>query len=139
MYYNVAVVRRKCEVPVGCMDRDVSMEEIVRELKKVVNFKDSTRVGDVVLVAIENPRSVFYAVVTGITRDENKRDEWWHVAMSILSVPPQEVVWTLREAQFTGREIFTMANDGRFMKAVDFSGRRDGGKGAPRPGLRRVK
>ena len=40
------------------------------------------------------------------------------------SVPPQAVVWTLRTAQFTGREIFTMAGEARFVKAVEFAGQR---------------
>lgn len=97
------------------------MEEIVKELKQIIKFKETTREGDVVLVAVENPRSVFYAVVTGITRDDQKRDEWWHLKLAVLSVPPQEVVWTLREPQFTGREIFTMADDGRFIQALDLS------------------
>ncbi len=97
------------------------MEEIVKELKRIVPFKEVTLEGDLVLVATENPRSVFYAQVTEISRDESKRDEWWHVSLTILSVPPQDVVWTLRESQFTGQEIFSMAENGRFIKAVDFS------------------
>lgn len=98
------------------------MEKIVRELKKVVPFKDSTAEGDIVLIAIENPKSVVYGLVTKIERDETKRDEWWRLTMHILSVPPQETTWTLREPQFTGKEIFTMGNEGRFIQAVDLGG-----------------
>ncbi len=97
------------------------MEKIVEELKKIICFKDTTVEGDVVLIAMENPQTVFYALVTSIVPDESKRGEWWHIGLTILSVPPQEVVWTLREAQFTGMELFTMADEGRFMKAVDLS------------------
>jgi hypothetical protein len=96
------------------------METMVQELKKIMPFKNSTAPGDVVLVAVENSKSVFYALVADIVRDDTRRDEWWHVTMHILSVPPQQVVWTLREAQFTGQETFTMAGDGRFMQAVEF-------------------
>lgn len=97
------------------------MESMVQELKKIMPFKETTVPGDVVLVAVENNKSVFYAVITDIVRDETRRDEWWNLTMQVLSVPPQQVVWTLRESQFSGREIFTMAGDGRFMKAVDFT------------------
>lgn len=97
------------------------MDQIVQELRKVIKFKDTTDVGDVVLVAVENPKSVFYAMVTDISRDDKKKDEWWHVALTILGVPPQKVVWTLREPQFTGKELFSMAGEGRFIQALDFS------------------
>lgn len=96
------------------------MESMVQELKKIMPFKETTAPGDLILVAVENNKSVFYALVTDISRDDTRRDEWWQVTMQVLSVPPQEVVWTLREPQFTGQEIFSMAGDGRFMKAVDF-------------------
>ena len=125
------------------------METMVRELKKVMQFKETTTEGDVVLVAVESNKSVFYAVVTDISRDDSRRDEWWHVSMQVLSVPPQQVVWTLREPQFSGKETFTMAGDGRFMQAVDFSVKpkpllTDQGGGSkkstkPRPLLKRVK
>lgn len=97
------------------------MESMVLELKKIMPFKETTVPGDVVLVAVESNKSVFYAVVTDIVRDDTRRDEWWNLTMQVLSVPPQQVIWTLREAQFSGRETFTMAGDGRFMKAVDFA------------------
>jgi len=95
------------------------MQEIVKELRKIVSFKESTEVGDLLLIAIENPKSVVYAIVTDIRRDETKNDEWWHLTMNILSVPPQQVTWTLREPQFTGAEIFTMGDEGRFIAAVN--------------------
>ncbi len=97
------------------------MEEIVEELRKIVSFKESTSEGDVVLIAIENPKSVVYALVTNIERDESKKGEWWHLSMHILSVPPQEATWTLREPQFTGKEVFSMGNEGRFMQAIDLN------------------
>jgi hypothetical protein len=98
------------------------MENIVKEIRKIISFKPTTTEGDVVLVAIAEPQSFFYAVVTDITRDENKRDEWWHVTMHILGLPPQKVTWTLRESQFSGQELFTMDDVGHFMQAVDFTG-----------------
>jgi hypothetical protein len=40
--------------------------------------------------------------------------------MRILSIPLQEMTWTLRTPQMTGMEIFTMGGEERFVKAVDF-------------------
>ncbi|MCK5341384.1 MAG: hypothetical protein KAJ60_09935 [Desulfobulbaceae bacterium] len=96
------------------------MEKNVEELRKIIRFKDTTVEGDIVLIATDSPESVFYALVTGIERDTVKREEWWHVTLHALSVPPQKVVWTLRMSQFTGQEIFTMGGDSRFIQAVDF-------------------
>ncbi len=93
------------------------MEKIVEDLKNIISFKDTTEEGDVVLVVADH---IFYALVTGIARDETKRDEWWHVTMQALLVPPQKMVWTLRTEQMSGQEIFTMGGEKRFMKAVDF-------------------
>ncbi|MDD5757704.1 MAG: hypothetical protein PHI06_01325 [Desulfobulbaceae bacterium] len=123
------------------------MESIVQELKKVITFKETTVIGDLLLVAAEKSKSVFYALLTDIVRDDSRPEEWWHLTLQILSVPPQEVVWTLREPQFTGKEIFTMGGDGRFIKAVNFSKpeplpekRSPHQKTAgPRPLLKRVK
>ncbi|MEN8258688.1 MAG: hypothetical protein ABFS09_12570 [Thermodesulfobacteriota bacterium] len=99
------------------------MEAIIEELKKIVSFKSTTDVGDVVLVVAAEPNSMIYALVTDFERDESKRDEWWHVSLQILSVPPQKVTWTLRASQFTGQEIFTMGGEKRFVAAVDFDGK----------------
>jgi len=98
------------------------MENFVEELKAAVAFKDCTEVGDIVLVAIDTPRSLLYARVKDFERDHTRRDEWWHVSLQLLTVPPQEVKWTLRREQFTGEEIFTMGGDKRFIKAVDLEG-----------------
>lgn len=132
-----------------------TMDQIVQELRKVIQFKSTTEVGDVVLVAAEKSQTVFYAVVMEISRDENVRDEWWHLALTVLGVPPQRVVWTLREPQFTGKETFSMAGEGRFIQAIELPGTMpDEGVAAPqankalptktaakkaRGGLRRVK
>lgn len=127
------------------------MEQLVAELKKILPFKETTTTGDIVLVAAKNPQMLLYAAVGDIVRDETRRDEWWHVTLHLLSIPMQTVVWTLRTAQFTGQEVFTMGGEGRFIKAIRLE---DGqvarptpppapegkGKGGGRPpGLRVVK
>lgn len=96
------------------------MEKLIKELKTLFTFKETTRPGDLVLIAAEKPPMLMYALVTGISRDESKREEWWHVELQLLTFPPQKSVWTLREPQFTGQEIFTMGGEGRFVKAIDF-------------------
>ena len=94
------------------------MEKLAADLKKIMPFKDTTEPGDIVLIAAREPEMLVYALVGEILRDETRKDEWWHVNLHILTVPPQTVVWTLREPQFTGKEPFTMGGEGRFIKAV---------------------
>jgi hypothetical protein len=96
------------------------MNDYITELKKLIAFKDTTVTGDIVLVAAKNPPMLVYALVTSIGRDPSRKDEWWHLSMSFLTVPPQQVVWTLRTPQMTGMEAFTMGGEERFLKAVDF-------------------
>ena len=121
------------------------MEKFVTELRHMVAFKNSTDIGDIVLIAAKEPSMLVYALVTSIERDASRKDEWWHVGMSLLTMPPQQITWTLRTYQMTGMEVFTMGGEERFMKTVDFgtstmpppgNTKKDTGKG---PGLKRVK
>ena len=96
------------------------MEKFVTELRHMVAFKNSTDIGDIVLIAAKEPPMLVYALVTSIERDASRKDEWWHVGMSLLTMPPQQITWTLRTCQLTGMEVFTMGGEERFMKAVDF-------------------
>ena len=96
------------------------MQKIVEELKQVVTFKDTTDIGDIVLIAAKEPQMLIYARVTDIERDSSRRDEWWHVHLTMLTLPLQEMTWTLRTEQMTGQEIFTMGGEERFVKAIEF-------------------
>jgi hypothetical protein len=98
-----------------------TMEKLVAELRTVMPFKKTTATGDVVLIAAEDPHMLLYAMVTDIVRDANKRDEWWNISLTLLTVPLQKAVWTLRTEQMTGREIFTMGGKERFFQALDLS------------------
>jgi hypothetical protein len=95
------------------------IEKIVNDLKNIFVFKETTQVGDIVLIVAER---IMYALVTGIERDYAKKEEWWQVGLQLLTIPPQRVVWTLRTPQFTGQELFTMGGEERFIKAIDFGG-----------------
>ncbi|MDA3971306.1 MAG: hypothetical protein PF442_08140 [Desulfobulbaceae bacterium] len=95
------------------------MEALVEELKKIVTLKPTTDIGDIIIMVIEEPQSLIYGLVTDIERDEHKTDGWWHVSLTLLSMPPQKTTITLRTSQFTGEEIFTMGGDKRFIAAVD--------------------
>lgn len=97
------------------------MEKLVAELKSIIPFKETTMVGDIVIIAAKQPEMLVYARVGAIVRDESRREEWWQVTLHLLSIPLQEVAWTLRTPQFTGQEIFTMGGEGRFIKAVRFA------------------
>ncbi len=95
------------------------METLVKELGEVLSFKDSIDVGDVVLVVIEETKDAIYAYVTSIEPDNSRKDEWWNLSLSFLSIPIQKATWTLRTPQMTGLEIFTMGGKKRFIKAVE--------------------
>ncbi|MBT8356119.1 MAG: hypothetical protein KJO60_16465 [Desulfofustis sp.] len=95
-----------------------NLEKLVEELKTITPFKDFTEVGDVVLIASEQPRLILYAKVISVERDPSKKEEWWHIGLTFLTVPLQNVIWTLRTAQMTGQEIFTMGGEKRFFQAV---------------------
>ena len=97
------------------------MEKLIEQLQQIVPFKDTTDIGDLVLIAAMKPQMLVYALVTDITRDTTRKDEWWHLGLTFLTVPPQEVAWTLRTEQMTGMEIFTMGGEERFVKAVDIA------------------
>ncbi len=96
------------------------MENLVAELKKRILFKDTTMVGDIVLLVSHDPQTLVYALVTSIEPDKSRKEAWWSVTMQVLAVPPSEVVWILREPQFTGQEIFSFGGIEHFMKAVRF-------------------
>lgn len=96
------------------------MDKLVSELKKLLPFKDTTAKGDIVFLASTEPQMFVYALVTGIEPDTARKESWWNVTMQVLAVPPREVVWTLREPQFTGMECFTFSGIEHFMKAVRF-------------------
>ncbi len=107
------------------------MEKIAEELKKILPLKETTEVGDVVIIAAQEPQMLNYAIVNNIERDDSRKNEWWHVTMNLLTVPIQKVTWTLRTPQFTGQEIFTMGGHGRFIQAVDIG--KEKGKKEPQP------
>lgn len=97
------------------------MQKIVDELKELISFKDTTEVGDIILIAAKEPQMLIYAHISEIERDTSRRDEWWHVHMEMLSIPLQSITWTLRTEQMTGQEIFTMGGEERFVKAIKFT------------------
>lgn len=121
------------------------LEQAVAELKRIVPFKETAEVGDILLILAEEEQqpTLLYALLTGIERDETRKDEWWHVSLQLLSVPPQPVVWTLRTPQFTGQESFTMGGKGRFIKAVQIEQQQPAAPSPPenkrKGGLRLVK
>ncbi len=129
------------------MDKN-NLENLVEELKAVIPFKMTTEVGDIVLVVSGQPQMLLYGLITSIERDPGKKDEWWHIGLSFLTVPLQNVVWTLRTAQMTGREIFTMGGEKRFFKAVNIGSKtvpeptnkpRKPAKQSTKSGLKRIK
>jgi len=122
------------------------MKHIVDELKKIIPFKDTTTIGDIVLIVAKEPKMLLYAHIDDIQRDSaRKDDEWWHLTLTMLAIPLQKMTWTLRTQQMEGRELFTMGGEERFFKAVDFGGvavpeiSPEDVKKIARKGLKRVK
>ena len=97
------------------------MEKLIAELKEIIDFKDTTEPGDIVLIVAKEPQMLIYAYVNAIDRDSNHKDEWWNIDLRVLAIPPQNMTWTLRTPQMTGMEIFTMGGEERFVKALKFS------------------
>ena len=97
------------------------MEKLVSELRQIVPFKETTDIGDLVLIVAKEPQMLVYALVTDIARDTTRKAEWWHLSLTFLSVPPQDVTWTLRTEQMSGQEIFTMGGEERFVQAVNLA------------------
>jgi len=95
------------------------MEAIVEQLRERMALKETLEVGDVAIIAAEDPQMLAFAVVTEISRDLSRKAEWWHVSMQMLSVPLQAMTWTLRMEQMCGVEIFTMGGKKMFMAPVD--------------------
>lgn len=96
------------------------MQKIVDELKKILPLKDTTHIGDVIVIASKEPQMLMYAHVDNIELDTSRKDEWWHVELSVMSIPLQKMTWTLRTEQLSGQEIFTMGGEERFVQAVSF-------------------
>lgn len=121
------------------------MEQMVAEIKKLIPTKAETEVGDIVMILAKELQMPLYAKVIGIEPDLSRKDEWWHVHFAVLSMPIQNVSWTLRRPQISGEEIFTMGGEPRFIQAVDFSGSKvpevvpSEVPSTKRPGLKRVK
>jgi hypothetical protein len=118
------------------------MKNIVEELKNLIAFKETTDAGDIVMIAAKEPKMLFYAFVNKVERDTSRKDEWWHVHLTLLSVPLQKITWTLRTEQMNGQEIFTMGGEERFLKAVDLGEKQEdrlGGGGKKISVLKRVK
>jgi hypothetical protein len=115
-------------------DRQSVMKKLIEELQRQIPLKETTVVGDTVIIVRETDNSqvsVGYARVIGFERDLTKRDEWWHVHFVFLEVPPQMRTIILQTIHFTGREIFTMGGRKVFIKAVNFDSYLKEDPGAP--------
>ncbi len=95
------------------------MEKLIKELRGLINFKKTIDTGDIILVAAKEPQMLMYGYVNNLERDPTRKDEWYHLHFTILSIPPQKVTWTLRIPQMTGQEIFTMGGEERFVQPLD--------------------
>lgn len=98
----------------------MDFKEINVILKEVVDkmpFKDITEEKDVILLILEN--TMLWAVVAriGSENEEGIRE----VIVKLLSIPPLEMRFHLKDNQLDGRESFIIENNNAFIKAVDFT------------------
>ncbi len=121
------------------------MEKLIKELRGLINFKTTIDTGDIILVAAKDPQMLMYGYVNDLERDPTRKDEWYHLHFTILSIPPQKVTWTLRIPQMTGQEIFTMGGEERFVQPLEMGGNVSSVSVPPperkktKGGLRRIK
>jgi hypothetical protein len=100
------------------------LEKLVDLLSKKLAFKDRTNPKDIILVLKEVESNVTvadFAQVQEFSLDPTKRDEWWEVSLTFLSIPLANATYFLQTDHFTGKEIFTMGGKKVFIKALDTS------------------
>ena len=85
------------------------------------------REGDVVLIYYQG-QPTMYARIEAIEADIKK--DWYRVDLLLLSIPPQNVTWILREEYIQGAP-FTMGGNSMALEAVkgNFSESQEEGKG----------
>ncbi|PID75341.1 MAG: hypothetical protein CSB23_03780 [Deltaproteobacteria bacterium] len=102
------------------------MQKIIDELRQAILLKEHTEIGDTILILSRPDNApgpqLVYAHVDDIERDTSRRDEWWHLHISILAMPLQKTILTLRSEQMSGKEIFTIRGEEHFIQAIDFAG-----------------
>ena len=70
--------------------------------------------GDVVLIHLQE-HPTMYARIEAIEPDIKK--DWYHVTLLLLTIPPQNVTWILREEYFNGTP-FTMGGNAMRIEEV---------------------
>lgn len=92
----------------------MDLDRALQDLKKHIQFKETTEPGDVILVGM--PSGLFYGLVQSI--DKNIKKDWYNLNFKLLVMPPADMTWILRIPQMTG-EIFTINEAEHFIIAVD--------------------
>lgn len=95
------------------------MDAILKSLKKSFGFKETTDIGDVIVVVHLDKQMLTFGRVFDILRDETKRGDWWNVYIQYLTIPPHVEAIKLRTPQYSGKEEFTVKGERIFMAALD--------------------
>jgi hypothetical protein len=93
----------------------MALESKLADIKKYISLKQETHIGDIIILVTGS--DIFYATVRDIRPDIKK--DWYSVHVTMLSMPPVELTWKLRQQQMSG-EIFTINGKEHFMAAVAF-------------------
>jgi len=97
------------------------MKQLIKQVKSIVTQAKSAEQGSTVLVFFGEDSSLMWGIIREFVRDETKKDDWFHVTIDMLSMPPRRVVWTLRVPQINGSEEFTMQGNPRYILPVAMS------------------
>ena len=92
-------------------------EKFVKSITDKMILKNDLNIGDLALIFLEN--NVAFVVITDIKKNPRPKVAWWDVTFKLLTIPLQEISWTLRHEQMTGQEHFTINGENRFFAPID--------------------
>lgn len=95
------------------------MQREIQELRRIFNFKTTTKIGDVVVIFSKKNNSISFAIVKDMVEDPQLKN-MWDVFLFFLQVPPREDMWKLHTKNLEGQETFILGGYGMFISALDY-------------------
>ncbi|MDR2443768.1 MAG: hypothetical protein LBE31_09660 [Deltaproteobacteria bacterium] len=102
--------------------RKKKIEEIIEELSVQLAFKDTTELGDVVMLITEEKFGYYginFAHVVSLEPKIINEVEWWQVGLIILSIPLSGQQLIVQKVNLSERPLFSLRSRKVFLKAVD--------------------
>jgi len=98
--------------------KKATFEDIEKKVVSTIKFKEGLDIGDIVIIIIKEVP--VYGKIIDIVPDKIKKGGWWHITFYLLVLPLTKMTWILRDAQMTGKEVFTINGEKRFFAPVNF-------------------